>query len=118
MTAHRFHPDPARGDDARAIVYDRCPRCDQLTADPSEMDPVNLWTLWRKMERAAAPESTTAPPVAVTANKSAVILDLRRFALIFEALTGIRPTSNYLQTLGNGQDRARGADRDDPGVSE
>ena len=108
---HRLHPDPSRGEDARAVLYDDCERCDEQSGLVG-LDPVNVWTLWRKMERKDV-VGDKGPPAILTENEGKAVMVLYRFALTFEILTGIFPTSRLLQTVGEGKDRARGTNRDE-----
>jgi len=50
MTAHRYHPDPDRDDDPRAILWDDCGRCDQQAANPlAGLDDVKIRALWERV---------------------------------------------------------------------
>lgn len=49
MSSHRWHPNPARHDPPRAILFDDCPRCAEHAEDPRSLDRDHLTAIVRSL---------------------------------------------------------------------
>lgn len=83
--SHRFHPDPSRGDEAGAILWDQCEDCAARALHPETLDPYNLRAAWRKMVEVESEGGSYRSTAEAFLGRS-----LYRMALIMARVTGRR----------------------------
>lgn len=96
MTAHRFHPDPARME-IEALLYDDCPRCDDQAEHLVGLDNQRLGFLWGLMLRRA--DNQMEMPRSLTVNENKALDRLYESALVFERLTDHWPSIDVLTRI-------------------
>ena len=86
---HRYHPDPTRGDDKDAILWDSCEDCDSRTDldGIQSLDNRNFARLWRKMLEVERDDTGTY----LSWNERKAARSLYLMAILLERHTNIDP---------------------------